>query len=60
MKRFIVSMPLLFASFLDTSSIYKEVSSDMEQSTYVNPTAIEVVRYDPPYYVIKGNMITRL
>ncbi len=51
------SIPFAFASFLQESNAYYCIYSDITESWYMNDDAIEIIRYEPPYYAIKGNII---
>lgn len=54
---FLYSIPPVFASFLQESNAYFSIDSDITESWYMNDTALEIIRYEPPYYAIQGNVI---
>lgn len=54
----ILPFSLSLASFLDNSAAYEKVSSDISSEGYVNKNSWKVIRYDPPYYIIQGDIIT--
>jgi len=45
------------ASFLNDSSTYYKLHSDISSNWYMNEKSAKVLRYDPPYYAIQGNLI---
>ncbi len=51
------SVPSVFASFLQESNAYYLVGSNITESWYINDKALEIIRYEPPYYAIQGNII---
>ena len=44
------------ASFLSISNRYRKVSANINTTTYLDMDSIQLVRSDPPYYVIEGNI----
>lgn len=54
----ILPFSLSIASFLDNSDAYEKVSSNISSEGYVNKNSWKVIRYDPPYYIIQGDIIS--
>lgn len=54
----VLSCSLCFAMFLDESDAYEKVRSDMSSSTYLNVDALSIQRYEPPFYIIRGEIIS--
>lgn len=50
--------PVVDAAFYENSDRYKMVGFNEEYNTYYDSQYVESVRYNPPYYILKGKLIT--
>lgn len=46
------------ATFLDNNPNYVQVSHDDTTQSYLSIGSLRSVRYDPPYYIIRGTVVT--
>lgn len=66
MKKFLIAAaialfcyaPVVDAAFYDDTSMYVQVSKTAEYASYHDALYVESVRYDPPFYVLKGRLVT--
>lgn len=50
--------PVVDAAFYDDTSRYVPVVKSMEFVSYVDMDSVESVRYDPPFYILKGRLVS--
>lgn len=49
--------PVVDAAFYDDTSRYENVGKNMDYTTYLDNQLVESLRYDPPYYILKGRCV---
>lgn len=51
-----LSFSTFASNFLADTSQYIKINSDIESTTYMDISSTEVVRYEPPFYIIRGTV----
>lgn len=51
-----LSFSTFASNFLADTSQYIKINSDIESNTYMDISSTEVVRYEPPFYIIRGTV----
>lgn len=55
---FIIPWNISWASFLNNNPNYIKIDASMKDNTYIEKNTPESIRYEPPYYVIKGKIFS--